>query len=287
MTTSANEIARPSPIEDPTNLWFVHPVSDRLLPLAIRLGLHPNTVSIGGLVCGAIAGLCYANWRDPWWVVAGFLWMVGWHVLDGLDGKLARATGKSSPLGRVIDGICDYFVFFFVLVPIALSFDDWQPVLALAVVSGVCHGLQANWYQGTREAWKRRARGVFQPETRVVSGLWIENNYNKLESRFAAGSAQVDAMLRAQPALLDTYLTATAPIVRSMALLSSNSRTVAIALACLAGDPRLYWYWEIAGLSLLALALSAWLRHTEAGLVSRFAGPDNARLSQGQRQNGD
>ena len=190
-------------------------------------------------------------------------------------------------LGRVIDGICDYLVFFFVLVPIALSFEDWPPVLALAVVSGVCHAVQAGWYQGTREAWKRRARGVFQPETRVVSGLWIENNYNKLESRFAAGNPQVDAMLRARPALLDTYLTATAPIVRSMALLSSNSRTVAIALACLAGDPRLYWYWEIAGLSLLALVLSAWLRRTEAGLVSRFAGPDSAGLPQGQRQNGD
>jgi phosphatidylglycerophosphate synthase len=287
VTITANEIARPASIEDPTNLWFVHPVSDRLLPLAIRLGLHPNTVSIGGLVCGAIAGLCYANWRDPWWVVAGFLWMLGWHVLDGLDGKLARATGKSSPLGRVIDGVCDYFVFFFVLIPIVLSFEDWPPVLALAVASGVCHALQAAWYQGEREAWKRRARGVFQPETRVVSGWWIENNYNKFESRFAAGSPEIDAMLRARPSLLGSYQQATAPIVRSMALLSSNARTIAIALACLAGDPRLYWYWEMVGMSLIALALATWLRRTESGLVSRFAETDNADLPYGQRQNGE
>jgi hypothetical protein len=200
-------------------------------------------------------------------VLAGFTCMVGWHILDGLDGKLARASGKASPLGRVIDGICDYLVFFCVLIPIALSFPDWQRTLALATVAGVFHGLQAGWYEGEREGWKRRARGVFTPETRVVSGWWIENNYNKLEARFSAGNPDVDASLRADPALLTAYLAATAPVMRGMALLSANSRTVVIALACLAGDPRLYWYWEIAGLTLIALALAWRLRQAEAGFV--------------------
>ncbi len=266
-----NEAARPTLIEDPTNRWFVHPISSSLLGPALRLGLHPNTVSIAGMLCGVLAGYCYWHWQDPRWVLAGFTCMVGWHILDGLDGKLARASGKASPLGRVIDGICDYLVFFCVLIPIALTFANWQAVLALGIFAGIFHGLQANWYQGEREAWKRRARGVFSPETRTTSGWWIENNYNKLEARFSAGTPAVDATLRADPKSLPAYLTTTAPIVRAMALLSTNSRTVTIALACLAGDPRLYWYWEIVGLTLIALVLASRLRRAEAQFVQDMA----------------
>ncbi|MFZ4690745.1 MAG: CDP-alcohol phosphatidyltransferase family protein, partial [Polymorphobacter sp.] len=136
-------------------------MSDRLLPPALRLGIHPNTVSFFGMGCGALAGWCYWHWQQPVFVVTGFALMVAWHVMDGLDGKLARASGKASPLGRVIDGVCDYLAFIFVLLPIALSFADWQGALTLALVSGACHAVQSAWYEGEREAWKRRARGSF------------------------------------------------------------------------------------------------------------------------------
>jgi hypothetical protein len=284
------DAARPAQIEAPSNRWFVHPLSDRLLPLALRLGLHPNTVSIAGLACGAIAGVFYWHWQNPWFVLGGFLAMVAWHVLDGLDGKLARASGKASPLGRVIDGICDYLVFFCVLVPITLTFPNWPAVLGLGLVGGTCHALQAGWYQGEREAWKRRARGIFELPPRVISGWWIETNYNKLEARFAAGTPAIDDLLRARPGLLGDYLAATAPTVRAMSILSANSRTVAIALACLAGDPRLYWYWEIFGLSLVAGILAWRLRGAEAGLLRRCASPmqqDLAGPPAGRRQVGD
>jgi phosphatidylglycerophosphate synthase len=33
---------------------------------------------------------------------------MGWHVLDGADGDLARMTGRASPQGELFDGICDY-----------------------------------------------------------------------------------------------------------------------------------------------------------------------------------
>lgn len=279
MNNFATDAARPAQIEDPSNRWLVHPLADRLLPLALRLGIHPNSVSVAGLACGAISGAFYYHWRDPVWVVAGFLWMVAWHVLDGLDGKLARASGMASPLGRVIDGICDYLVFFCVLIPIALSFPNWQAMLGLGLFAGACHALQSVWYEGEREAWKRRARGVFSLPPRVVSGWWIENNYNKLEARVAGGNPAVDAALRADPAAVGDYLAITAPVVRAMSLLSANSRTLVIALACLAGDPRLYWYWEIAGLSLIALALAWRVRRAEAGFVQRHGVPWNGEVA--------
>ncbi len=260
MTTAA----RPAVIEDPGNLWLVHPIADRLLPPALRLGIHPNTVSFAGMGCGALAGLCYWHWQQPAFVIAGFLLMVAWHVMDGLDGKLARASGKASPLGRVIDGICDYLVFILVIIPIALSLPDWQGALTLALVSGAFHAVQSAWYEGEREAWKRRARGIFVTEQRAASGMGIEAGYNWIEQRLGSGTRAIDADLAAKPALLPVYLEATAPLLRQLSILSANNRTIAIAVACLAGNPRLYWYWEIIALTLIAVVMAWRLRNREA-----------------------
>ncbi len=265
MTTVA---ARPAIIEDPSNLWIVHPLADRLLPGALRLGIHPNTVSFTGMGCGALAGWCYWHWQQPGHVIAGFLFMVGWHIMDGLDGKLARASGKTSPLGRLIDGLCDYLTFIFVLLPIALSFDDWQTTLTLAVVSGALHAVQSAWYEGEREAWKRRARGVFVTEIRPPSGLGIEGLYNRVEQALGSGARAIDHALAACPAGLSTYLAASAPLVRGLCILSANNRTIAIALACLIGNPRLYWYWEIVALSVIAVVMAAMLRRREAAVIN-------------------
>ncbi len=253
-------------IEDPSNLWLVHPLSDRLLPLALRLGIHPNTISFAGMGFGALAGAFYWHWHQLLAVIAGFFCMTVWHVMDGLDGKLARASGKASPLGRLIDGLCDYMVFFLVLLPIVLTFDDWLPVLALAVLSGLCHAVQSAWYEGEREAWKRRARGVFHIEPRPPARFWGERLYNGVEAGLGGSTKAIDAKLAARPALLMPYLDATAPQLRRLSLLSANNRTIAIAVACLLGDPKLYWYWEIAALSVLALVLAKVLRRREVML---------------------
>ncbi|MBC7520414.1 MAG: CDP-alcohol phosphatidyltransferase family protein [Sandarakinorhabdus sp.] len=275
--------ARPAVIEDPTNLWIVHPLSDRLLAPALRLGLHPNTISFIGMGLGALAGLCYWRWQQPLFVILGFALMVGWHVMDGLDGKLARASGMTSPLGRVIDGVCDHLAFIFVLLPIALSFDKWQPVLVLALVSGACHAVQSAWYEGEREAWKRRARGIFTTEAAAPSGLGIEGLYNSVERRLGSGARDIDGLLAARPDRLPAYLQATAPMVRGLCILSANNRTIVIALACLAGNPRLYWYWEIFGLSLIAAILAWRLRRREAALIAAAAMHDPA-IAGGEQQ---
>ncbi len=258
--------ARPEAIEDPSNLWFVHPLSWRLLPPALKLGIHPNTVSFAGMGCGALAGLCYWNWREPVFVLAGFALMVCWHVLDGLDGKLARASGKASPLGRVIDGICDYLAFIFVLVPIALSFDNWPQVLSLALASGGVHAMQSIWYEAERDAWKRRAQGQFNTEPRPLAAA-IAAPYHWFENK-VTGPRRIDHALAADPSLLPAYLRAAGPLVRQLSVLSANNRTIAIALACLAGDPRYYWYWELGALSLIAALMAVRLRQREAGLAT-------------------
>ena len=260
-------MARPPVIEDPSNRWLIHPIAEGLLPLAIRLGIAPNTVSFTGLAFGVASGFAYGQWRTPGMAVLGLLLMLCWHVCDGLDGKLARATGRTSPLGRLIDGLCDYLVFFAVLLPIALSLDDWR-LLVLCIVAGGFHAVQSAWYEGEREAWRRRLQGLFAPVPRPVTRSMLERPYNWVEARLGSGLRPIDNALARRPALLPAYLEVSAPLVRAMAIAGANGRTFGIFIAVSAGVPWAYWLWEIFGVTALALGLATRLRRREATIAA-------------------
>ena len=269
---AVSDASRPATIEDPTNRYVVHRLSAALLPLAVRLHIHPNAVSLAGLACAGAAGTCYHYWRSPWAVLAGFLFMVGWHVCDGLDGQLARATGTASATGRLVDGVCDYLAFFAVLIPVATSFPDWGGKLTLCLTAGAAHGVQAAYYEGVRDGWLRRWRGHFEPLPRPVTGHFLEHGHNALERMWGSGERPVDAVLRADPRRLPGYLAATAPWVRALLPLSANGRTLALPLFCLAGHAEGFWWWELGGITLWTLLVTIGLRRTEARIVAA-AGP--------------
>lgn len=271
-TPGAPTPGRPKVIEDPTNRWLIHPIGAALLPVAIRLGIHPNLVSLTGLGFGILAGLAYHNWADPWMATLGFVLMIGWHICDGIDGQLARATGKTSALGRLFDGICDYATFFAVLLPIVFTFDNWPPLLAFGLTAGAAHMAQAAYFEGERESWIRRSHGVFTTRARSVAGGMFEDIYNRAEAALGNRTRPIDAALAADPALLPRYLAATEAPMRRLTILGANGRTVAIWLACLAGQPWLYFAWELFGLSLIGVLMARNLRRIEAGLCTTRAG---------------
>jgi CDP-diacylglycerol--glycerol-3-phosphate 3-phosphatidyltransferase len=89
-------------------LWLVAPATR----LSLRIGLTADFYNFAGLVLGAGAGLA---------VALGQLEVGGWAlvlsgVCDILDGRIARATGATSPYGAFIDSLLDRFIemFFFV-----------------------------------------------------------------------------------------------------------------------------------------------------------------------------
>ena len=68
-----------------------------------RVGLHPNVVTVAGLLLTAVAAwfLAYGRWR-----AGGVILAVG-GLLDAVDGALARASGKASPFGAFLDSTLD------------------------------------------------------------------------------------------------------------------------------------------------------------------------------------
>ena len=101
-------------IEDPSNLWIIHPAARALLPWFLVRGISANAVSVGGLCIGALAALAFANWHLWPFAVIRLLLSMAWMVADGLDGMIARTTGTASPVGRFLDGLCDHGVFFLI-----------------------------------------------------------------------------------------------------------------------------------------------------------------------------
>ncbi|MDL2336799.1 MAG: CDP-alcohol phosphatidyltransferase family protein [Pseudomonadota bacterium] len=70
-----------------------------LVRLCVRLGLHPNTVTLLSIVL-TIAAVPLFACGD---FLLGFLCAYGMSVLDSVDGKLARLTLTDSKIGNVLD----------------------------------------------------------------------------------------------------------------------------------------------------------------------------------------
>ena len=99
--------------------------------LLARLGVHPNVLSLAGLILSVVAGLIYGMGSFFWgaWVVA----LAG--TCDALDGQIARQTGKNSRFGAFFDSTLDRFSEVFIYAGLAWRFSGGRPVLFLGGLS--------------------------------------------------------------------------------------------------------------------------------------------------------
>jgi hypothetical protein len=253
--------------EDPSNVWFVHLVGRMLLPLALRLRIPANAVSVAGFLLGAAAAFAYWHAPDRGWAFAGLLLSVCWLIADGLDGMIARATRTASALGRILDGICDHGVFVLLYVALAASAGAWW----LASAAGAVHALQSTLYEGERMRFHRRIRGDAGPlDQSTLSPHWPARLYDALAGSLDRFAEPFDRLLAGSPdpaRIGRAYGNRAWRPLRLLSLLSNNMRVVLIFAACLAGNVRWFWWIELVPLSLVALVGIVWHRRVESALV--------------------
>ncbi len=114
-------------------LRIVEPVGN----LLARLSVHPNILSLAGLIFSILAGVTYG--------IGAFFW-AGWIVVlagtcDVLDGQIARQTGKGSQFGAFFDSTLDRFGEVFIFLGLAWYFSDkhqspWVVLLIIFTISG-------------------------------------------------------------------------------------------------------------------------------------------------------
>lgn len=269
MTTPPRDGSRDRRIEDPSNLYLIHPAAHALLGRALAWRVSANSVSIVGLLSGGMAAAAFSQWHHPAAAIVGLVFAVIWLVADGLDGMIARATGTASAIGRILDGLCDHGVFTLIYLSLAFSIGTVE-AWVLAVLAGVAHAVQSSLYEGERARFHRRVRGQPLAAAPTPSGPWFVRLYDSValavdraampfERRYAAASDR--------EAFAAAYAARAVPVMRLEALLTANVRVLAIVLACLAARPAMFWWFEILPLSAICAIGLYRHRRVERGFV--------------------
>ena len=105
-------------------LRIVDPVGN----LFARAGVHPNILSMSGLILSLLAGLLYSQGSFFWaaWVVV----LAG--TCDTLDGHIARQNNKHSRFGAFFDSTLDRYSDMFLFIGLAYHFAGGQMFLGFA-----------------------------------------------------------------------------------------------------------------------------------------------------------
>jgi hypothetical protein len=264
---------RPLELKDPLNRYLYHPLAARLARLLQPTGISPNVVSVAGMLCAWSAGWAFASLAWPYGALIGFGLLLGWHVIDGTDGDLARLTGRASATGELVDGLCDYGAQLGLYVVLATMLDDqmggWAWVLAFA--AALAHAVQTNHAESYRRSYLWWAYGVpwlkLSPQAEVQQRSSLArvfapllNAYLKVADSMAPHAGRIDAVVNAaagKPARLyrirRLVRQAWRGSLRYEKLLGPNPRTIMLGLAMLLGSPLWFFLGELLLLNALLL----------------------------------
>ena len=107
------------PYEYPVNRFYAHKIDPILTLLADRAGLSPNTATFLSLLAGITAA--WSIWSG--YLVAAALLIQIHHLIDGVDGNLARYHNRCSEFGRRFDMFTDQTVRFAIFISLAIASD--------------------------------------------------------------------------------------------------------------------------------------------------------------------
>ncbi|MGE8132640.1 CDP-alcohol phosphatidyltransferase family protein [Novosphingobium subterraneum] len=279
---------RPRELQDRLNYHLYHPLAWRLARILAHTPLTPNMVSVFGGLLVVAAGVVYFNmdstggtWALGWPMGAmlGMALHMSWHVVDGADGDLARITGRTSPIGEMVDGICDYasHIVLYVLLAFVLtrqigSGQAWAWTLA----AGASHIVQSNHVEVQRRfyqywtyavPWLNNAKdnnaGLFGEKT-LFARLFepIARGYLFLAAGMTPHARQIDEAVRQALAADDKPRLAAIraevareqkPLLDFLKLLGPNPRAIVLGLGMIAGSPVYYFFYQVVVLNLLLL----------------------------------
>lgn len=290
-TGSDGKISRPvraRELQDPLNHYLYHPLAWQLARRLAHTPLTPNMVSVIGALCVIGAAVAYAQpgWPGP--ALLGLVLHMTWHVVDGADGDLARITGKSSPTGELVDGLCDYLshiVLYFVLgwlLDLQMGWTAWL----FMVPAGLSHIVQSNhvevqrrqyqwWVYGT--PWLRNTAKGDAATGKGGLGA-IVAAYLELASGMTPHALRIDAAVEAakdDPARREQIRAAVRaeapPLLLMCKFLGPNPRALVLGASMLLGSPIWYFLYQAVVLNLL-LVVSVKMHNAAARRIAAEIG---------------
>jgi len=247
---------------------LLRPLTEALVGVLGRLGIDPLAIVLThtavGLVAAGLVVLGPSGW--PW---AAVLLQVK-TLLDGLDGGVARATGRVTQLGRYLDSILDTAVNLLLFAALALHGPGvwaWPLAALAALVSTLILSLDYNLerrYTALRQAYPppeadepprggpRRVVALFEGAYGAVlapQDRWLARVDDALFSRLA-GVAPHRATLDVRLAWSDLFSTGT------LVNLGLSSQYVALGVCLVLGFPFAY-VWFVLACAVFVLVVQA------------------------------
>jgi CDP-diacylglycerol--glycerol-3-phosphate 3-phosphatidyltransferase len=146
--------------------WTAAEIREEARNRLIESRLTPNAISLAGLVGNIIAAVLVTQ---RYFFLAGIAFILG-SVMDTLDGRYSRMSGKGTPFGAFLDSTLDRVEEGIVLTTVAAYFADRGNNLAVAaVVVTVLMSLMVSYTRARAEALGVECKvGVATRPVRVV-----------------------------------------------------------------------------------------------------------------------
>lgn len=277
---------------------FTRPIGYQWARLFRWLGVHPNTVTVLSMILGALAGvLFYADADTPRGFclnVCGVLLLMWANFLDSADGQLARMTGQTTPLGRILDGASSdvwfipiYFFLFLRLFDKVIPGCETQTWgfwgLALMAVAGLgAHTYEcqlADYYRNIHLYFIKGASGsefdhYADQKAKYDAMPWRGHVVEKVFQWFYVNYTHTQELATPQfqrlwrqwrqtygdeipVALREQFRRKSLPLMKWTNILTFNTRAAVLYVACLVDEPWIYPVFELTVL----LAIYLYMRH--------------------------
>ncbi len=269
-----------------------------------KLGVHPNVVTILSIILGVAAAVCFC-FPGLKFAIAGVILLMWANHYDSADGQLARLTGKTTLIGRLLDGLAGEIWFFCIYVAISIRLMNqpmpfgigggmhWGLIIwALVIFSGVCcHSWQSGLADYYRNIHLFFLRGEDQSELDNTPQLKAEYktltlrknfirkvflffyiNYTHRQEQLTPCFQKFYAMVKEKympnipQELRQEFREGSLPLMKYANILTFNTRAIVLYVSMLVEVPWLYVVFEI----FFMTALFLYMRHRHETMCARL-----------------
>ncbi len=262
-------------VEEWIDRRFFRPIGFRIARWLRPTPITADQVTIVCLGLGLAAGrLCfYPGIRRN---LAGVILFVVSDIFDSADGQLARLRGRSTRLGRALDGIADTIRFLNLYVQLAaraiVAGAAWWLVVPLGIAAAISHSMQSSAADFIRQAYLFLAEGRGELdlpgdiEDRADAGLGarlqlaVYRYYVARQARqFPVTVALVREVRRTgkRAELAAVWAREQAPVVRRCAWIGQNIRFALLLVLLVPAGPLLFLGVTVVPMSLAAVLLAS------------------------------
>lgn len=267
--------------EDFLDKKFNNPLGFLWAKMFMRLGVSPNTVTVLSMIIGVSGALLfYTDSFIP--NLIGVLLITLTTILDATDGQVARLTGRTSELGRILDGVATgtwtavaYIVLALRLTGKNIPFTDvkWGVLIWITVVVSGLFGnnLQClladrfrnmhTYFQGVKACSLDSSEDVAaelavakSPAKKLYLRFYL--NYTRNQERLTPSSCRLLRETKEHGVSDDLsfdYLKVSRRLVPLANIFTINTRLITLFVCVLAGVPYIYFFVEFFVLGALML----------------------------------